>query len=95
MYSSSSREIKSTLASLNLHPSPTIIDVDIRGDVDVLQPLLSRLTDHRELPILIVGGKLIPVSEIQTLEKTGELHNIITASGAVIDGAKRKKHRNH
>ena len=96
MHSTASREVKGILEKLNLYPSPTIIDVDIRDDVNVLMPLLSRLTGYRELPILIVGGKLVgPMSEIRALEKTGELHNIIAASGAIIDGTKRKKHRNH
>ncbi|KAK2464190.1 hypothetical protein APHAL10511_003647 [Amanita phalloides] len=96
MRSSISREVKSILSNLNLYPPPTIIDVDIRDDVHVLLPLLSRLTGHRELPVLIVGGQLIgPLSNIRALEKSSELHSMITASGAVIGGAKRKKHRNH
>ncbi|KAF8629878.1 hypothetical protein AX15_003237 [Amanita polypyramis BW_CC] len=96
MHSSNSREVKAILAKLNLYPSPMIIDVDIRNDVEVLMPLLIRLSGYRELPILIVSGKLVgPMSEIRALEKTGELRNIIAASGAVINGIKRKKHRNH
>ncbi|PFH49739.1 hypothetical protein AMATHDRAFT_95732, partial [Amanita thiersii Skay4041] len=94
LYSPVSREIKAILASLNLRPAPTIIDVDIRDDSDVLLPLLTRLTGSPELPVLIVGGKPISsVADIRSLDKKGELQNMIAVSGAVINGAKKKKHR--
>ncbi|KAF8635190.1 hypothetical protein AX17_003966 [Amanita inopinata Kibby_2008] len=96
VYSSVSREVKSLLAGMHLRPAPTIIDVDIRDDVDVLIPLISRLTGNAELPVLIVGGKLLgSLPEIRVLERNGELRNLIAAAGAVIDGAKRKKHTRH
>lgn len=94
LYSPVSREVKSILTSLRLRPAPTIIDVDTRDDADVLRPLLGRVTASSELPILLVGGKPVgTVEEIRALHKSGELRKLITAAGAVVDGAKKKKHR--
>ncbi|KIL65888.1 hypothetical protein M378DRAFT_76056 [Amanita muscaria Koide BX008] len=94
LYSSISRDIKSLLANMNLRPAPTIIDVDVRDDANVLRPLLSRLAGIQELPLLIIGGKVVGnVEHIRALEQSGELRDLITLSGAVIDGAKRKKHK--
>jgi len=91
-YSAASREVKAMLDGLNLKPSPTIIDVDIRDDVDVLLPMLRRLTSSDELPILIVSGS--PVGSLQDIREKnndGTLRQMIAQSGAVIDGATRKK----
>ncbi|KAG6831772.1 hypothetical protein H0H92_007924 [Tricholoma furcatifolium] len=91
LYSPSSREIKAILGKMNLRPSPTIMDVDIRDDADVLDPIIRRLTSSSELPVLLVGGKPVgTVEEIRALDLSGELRALISASGAVIDGAKRK-----
>jgi len=73
---------------------PTIIDVDLREDADILAPMLKRLTSSPDLPVLLVGGKPIySVEEVRELEKTGELQKIITAAGSLINGSKRKKSR--
>lgn len=78
---------------MNLQPSPTIIDVDIRDDAKVVEAIICRLTLSSELPVLLIEGKPIgSIEEIRALEKSGELHKLVTASGAVIDGSK-KNHR--
>lgn len=82
------------LASMYLKPEPTIIDVDVRDDADVLTPIITRLTPSPGLPVLLIGGKYIgSVDQIRALYKSGELRKLVAESGAVIDGAKRRKHR--
>ncbi|RDB25222.1 putative monothiol glutaredoxin F10D7.3 [Hypsizygus marmoreus] len=94
LYSPSSREIKAMLAKMHLRPAPTIIDVDIRDDAEVLEPIIARLTSSHDLPVLLIGGKSVgSMEDIRALETSGELRSLVTKSGAVIDGAKRKKHR--
>lgn len=92
LYSPASREVKAILNSLNLKPSPTIIDVDMRDDADVLLPMLRRLTSSDELPILIVSGR--PMGSLQDIREKnddGTLRRVIAESGAMIDGATRRK----
>ncbi|KAJ3906061.1 hypothetical protein F5879DRAFT_898334 [Lentinula edodes] len=93
LYSPISREIKATLLSMNLYPAPTIIDVDIRPDADVLKPMLMRLTSLSDLPILIIGGKPVgSITEVREMAETGELQRRIREAGAVtVD--KRKKNK--
>ncbi|KAJ3719063.1 hypothetical protein DFJ43DRAFT_1206910 [Lentinula guzmanii] len=93
LYSPISREIKATLLSMNLYPAPTIMDVDIRPDADVLKPMLMRLTSLSDLPILLVGGKPVgSITEIREMVETGELQRKIYEAGAVsVD--KKKKHK--
>lgn len=91
MYSPLSREVKAMLAELHLKPAPTIIDVDIRDDAEVLEPLVQRLASAEELPVLIVGGTIVgDIASIRALYDSGELKQRISDAGAVIDGAKKK-----
>ncbi|KXN90950.1 hypothetical protein AN958_03017 [Leucoagaricus sp. SymC.cos] len=93
-YSSASRDVKSLLNSLRLKPAPTIIDVDVRDDADVLIPMLHRLTSNSEFPILLVAGRSIgTIQEIHRMEHDGTLRRMIAESGATINGAKHKKHK--
>jgi glutaredoxin-related protein len=93
-YSSVSRDIKKILGDFHLKPAATVIDVDVRDDADILLPMLQRLTGQQELPILIIGGKVVgSADEVRDLEKSGELQKMITEAGSLINGAKRKKHR--
>ncbi|PPQ63679.1 hypothetical protein CVT24_004564 [Panaeolus cyanescens] len=95
-FSSVSREIKKVLDDLRLRPAVAIIDVDVRDDVDILWPMLQRITGQQELPILIIGGKVVGgADEVRALEKSGDLQKMITAAGSRINGAKKKKHRKH
>ncbi|KAG7446666.1 uncharacterized protein BT62DRAFT_932109 [Guyanagaster necrorhizus] len=91
LYSPVSREIKAILAGLHLHPAPMIMDVDVREDSTVLEPLLERVLSTDDLPILLIAGHYVgPISNIRSLHESGELKEMIKAAGAVIDGAKRK-----
>ncbi|OCH93781.1 hypothetical protein OBBRIDRAFT_810956 [Obba rivulosa] len=87
-----SRELKEMLANMHLRPEPTIIEVDQRPDEDVLAPMLFRLTSTTELPILLVGGRVVgSMQEIRYLNTKGELRRMISNAGGVVDGAKKKK----
>jgi glutaredoxin len=91
LYSPVSREIKATLMSMNLHPAPTIIDVDIRADADALKPLLMRVTSSSDLPILLVGGQSVgSVTDIREMTENGELQRRIYEAGAVTIEKKKK-----
>jgi len=93
-YSPASREVKAILENLRLHPKPTIIDVDLRDDAEIVEPLIRRLTSVSELPVLIVGGKTLgSLEDIKASAESGELQKLVAASGAVVNGAKRRKHR--
>jgi len=87
-----SRELKSILDEMHLMPSPTIFGVDQRADADVLIPLLLRLTDSDELPILLIGGR--PVGSMETireLNSSEQLKALVSQAGAVLDGAKKRR----
>ncbi|KAI0071786.1 hypothetical protein K474DRAFT_1606324 [Panus rudis PR-1116 ss-1] len=91
-----SREFKQMLEDMNLLPSPTIIDVDVRPDETVLTALLYRLTSTSDLPILLIGGKTLgSIPEIRYLHSKGELARMISRAGGIVDGAKKKKGRKH
>ncbi|KAF5374566.1 hypothetical protein D9757_010174 [Collybiopsis confluens] len=91
LYSPISREIKSTLMSMNLRPAPAIFDVDIRDDADVLRPMLVRLTSSSDLPILLIGGKPIrSIAEFRDMAESGELQRRIREAGAVSIEKKKK-----
>ncbi|KAF5344028.1 hypothetical protein D9758_012878 [Tetrapyrgos nigripes] len=93
LYSPISREIKGMLHSMHLSPSPTMIDVDIRDDAEVLKPLIERLTSSSDLPILLIGGKPVgSITEIREMHESGELKQRILDAGAVVTQPKRKKH---
>jgi len=92
LYSPISREIKTIIASMNLYPAPTIFDVDKRDDSTVLMPLLKRITSQNDFPILIIGGQPVgPLEHVRALKESGKLKEMMTAAGAVPDGAKRRK----
>jgi hypothetical protein len=76
-----------------LRPSPTIIDVDLRDDADVLTTSLNRLTSGDDLPVLIVAGKMVgTIEDVRKSEADGTLRRMIVQSGAVINGARKHKH---
>jgi hypothetical protein len=79
---------------MNLRPEPTIFEVDLRDDFTVLAPLLYRLTASTDLPVLLVGGMPVgSLQDIRDLEEKGQLKELITSAGAVIDGGAKKKNK--
>jgi hypothetical protein len=62
------------------------------ADAGVLTPLLFRLTDSTELPILLIGG--IPVGSIdmiRQLDADGKLKELVISAGAIPDSSKKPK----
>jgi glutaredoxin-related protein len=96
VYSPASRELKAILEDLRLHPAPTIVDIDMRDDVEVLKPALDRLTSMPEIPLLLIGGKVVgTMDEIKDMSKDGRLQKLLAEAGAVVNGQKKKKGRKH
>ncbi|KAJ7760979.1 hypothetical protein B0H16DRAFT_1369285 [Mycena metata] len=94
LYSPATRELKAILSDMNLRPPPFIMDVDIRDDVEVLAPMLARLTQSPELPVLLIGGQPVgSLAQIRTMLASGELQRRVKAAGAVIGGGKRRKNK--
>ncbi|KAF9497976.1 hypothetical protein BDN71DRAFT_1587909 [Pleurotus eryngii] len=96
-YSAQSRSAKAQLTSLELKPAPTFIDVDTRDDASVLAPILARLSETSELPILVIGGDVLrPVPSslglntlIESLHQSGELDALMADAGAVVGGTRK------
>jgi hypothetical protein len=55
-FSPVTREVKSVFKKFDMKPAPTIFDVDKRSDAHVLVPLLHRLVNSTDLPILLING---------------------------------------
>jgi len=92
LHSAVSREIKAILNAMDLKPPPTIFDVDQRADAEVLTPVLFRLTNATELPILLIGGS--PVGSIDTIRELnadGKLKTLIVDAGGVPAGERKPR----
>jgi len=90
------RELRSLVDSFNLRPTPIVIDINERVDVDTLEPVLNRLTGSSSFPILLVHGVLVDVStpdRVEELSKSGTLEKLVSEAGAIINGGKRRKGR--
>jgi hypothetical protein len=90
------RELRTLIDSFNLRPTPIVIDINERPDVDTLEPVLQRLAGSSSFPLLLVDGSLIDVStsdRLQELGGSGTLQILVTESGAIINGGKRRKGR--
>jgi glutaredoxin len=90
------RELRALIDAFNLRPTPIIIDINERPDIDALEPVLQRLTGSSSFPILLVDGSPINVStsdRVQELSESGTLQILVTEAGAIINGGKRKKGR--
>jgi len=90
------RELRSLVDSFNLRPTPIVIDINERVDVDTLEPVLRRLTGSSSFPVLLVHGALIDVStpdRVEELGKSGTLKKLLSEAGAIVNGGKRKKGR--
>ncbi|KAG8896048.1 hypothetical protein FRB99_000202 [Tulasnella sp. 403] len=91
-HSAKARELKGIIATYSLLPLPAIVEVDSRRDVDVIVPLIFRLTKRTSFPILIVGGTVMgSVEDIRTAHGDGSLQDTLADAGAVIGGSEKKK----
>ncbi|KAI5116693.1 hypothetical protein M0805_002855 [Coniferiporia weirii] len=115
------RELRALLDSMHLTPAPTVFEIDTRVDEHIITPLLARLTSATDsssessessfvtefaLPILLVGGEPVDVSDsplpeerggplrerdtVKALLEGGDLRRRVTAAGAVPSEKKRK-----
>jgi len=93
-YPPTGREIKTILSEFNLRPSPVIFDINERADDAVISLILTRLTAQTDFPILLFAGKPVgSIATIQEFHKSGQLREMIAATGAIIDGARKKLQR--
>lgn len=84
------------MSHCNLASLDALAHVHILADEEVLKPLLHRLTGTDELPLLLIGGKVIgSAQEVRYMHSKGDLARAITKAGAIVDGAKKKKGRKH
>ncbi|KAI0292688.1 hypothetical protein B0F90DRAFT_1811901 [Multifurca ochricompacta] len=80
-----SRELKSILEAMDLNPP-------LPSDASVLIPLLFRLTNSTELPILLIGGSPVgSMDAIQELDASGQLKALAVHAGAALDASKKRK----
>ena len=62
----------------------------------MLRPLLKRLTQADDIPILLVAGRTIgTIEEIRYMNTKGDLARMINNAGAIVDGKKKPKGRKH
>lgn len=55
---------------------------------------MYRLTGATDMPILLLGGQSAgSIETIRELHTSGQLRTMVSAAGAVVDGAKKKKGR--
>ncbi|VDB95931.1 unnamed protein product [Peniophora sp. CBMAI 1063] len=80
-----SRRAKALLASYDLSPPPTIIEVDQRGDGDLIKSILTRLTDRATFPNVILKGNSIGGSDdLAALHQRGKLAPMLRKAGIQI-----------
>jgi len=78
-----SRRAKELLASYDLQPPPKVVEVDIRDDGNTIKHLLTRLTDHRTFPNILLRGKSIGgCDNLQELHDNKSLRKMLEAAGA-------------
>ncbi|EIW83202.1 thioredoxin-like protein [Coniophora puteana RWD-64-598 SS2] len=82
-----SRRAKALLASYNLSPAATIVEVDLRDDGDLIKHILTRLTGRGTFPNAILNGVSIGGSDdLHSLHAQGRLQEIIENAGIHTDG---------
>ncbi|GJE94394.1 glutaredoxin [Phanerochaete sordida] len=83
-----SKRAKALLASYNLKPAPTVVELDLRADGPIIQGILGRLTGRRTVPNVILQGESIGGSDdIMALHEEGELMPLLQKAGYAIGGA--------
>jgi len=93
------RDLQSVLKTMRLKPDVTVIEADTRVDASALSATLSRLTGMPSLPILLIGGKPVPVSTTtddettRTLVESGKLRDLIASAGVLVRDSEEKGRR--
>ncbi|KAI0030953.1 thioredoxin-like protein, partial [Vararia minispora EC-137] len=82
-----SRRAKELLESYDLSPPPRIIEVDQRGDGDLIKAILARLTGRATFPNVILKGASIGGSDtILDLHARGKLAHMLRRAGLRVRG---------
>ncbi|KAF8495593.1 hypothetical protein JB92DRAFT_2632522, partial [Gautieria morchelliformis] len=77
-----SRRDKDLLARYGLNPVPHIVEVDLRDDGDIINRLLTRLTDQATFPNIILRGRSLGgYDNLQHLHETGVLEQVLEEAG--------------
>jgi len=84
-----SRRAKNLIQTYALDPPPRIIEVDLRGDGDLLKVILTRLTKHSTFPNIILRGRTIGgADDLQGLHDEGKLRGLFEDSGLSVYGSR-------
>jgi len=84
-----SRRAKALLASYNLSPAATIVEVDLRDDGDLIKHILTRLTGRGTFPNAILNGVSIGGSDdLHSLHAQGHLQETLENAGIHADGGR-------
>lgn len=82
-----SQRAKALLASYNLSPPPTIVELDMRSDGGLIQGILNRLTGRRTVPNIILQGESIGgADDIIALHQDDKLKPLLHNAGLTIGG---------
>jgi len=77
-----SKKAKQLLETYDIHPPPRIIEVDLRGDSELIKSLLTRFTSRTTFPNTLLHGKTLGGSdELHTLHREGKLRAVLEAGG--------------
>ncbi|KAF8322179.1 thioredoxin-like protein [Clavulina sp. PMI_390] len=81
-YCQYSKKMKDLLQTLNVHPKPLIIEVDLRDDAAVIKAHLERLTGRATFPNLIIQGHSIGGwDDIDDLHRQGMFEVLLRSGG--------------
>jgi len=82
-----SKKAKLLLESYDLSPPPKVVEVDLRGDTEIIKVILGRLTNHTTFPnIILKGVSLGGHSDILALHEQGRLKDVLERKGVRVKG---------
>ncbi|KAI0683003.1 thioredoxin-like protein [Cytidiella melzeri] len=77
-----SKRAKALLQLYELSPPPTVIELDLRSDGQIIQTVLRRITGRGTVPNILLHGASIGGSDtIEDLDQEGELRKILREAG--------------
>ncbi|KAF7322089.1 Glutaredoxin domain protein [Mycena kentingensis (nom. inval.)] len=84
-----SKRAKKLLATYQLSPAPTIVEVDLRDDAEHIKTLLTRLTSHSTFPnVILLGTSLGGSDDVHALHNDGRrLKKMLERAGLVVGNA--------
>ncbi|KAI0075106.1 thioredoxin-like protein [Panus rudis PR-1116 ss-1] len=83
-----SRRAKNLLASYEISPRPTIVELDLRTDGPIIQGILGRITGRSTVPNVILRDQSIGGSDdIHQLDEDHKLKSILVEAGLTVKRA--------